>query len=232
MLDLLTITRTGCAAEMDFFTNLVITITVFVGGSLVGFVVLVTKDAVGRRREAGLHAVLSAAVRATHQGRAPSARQSQARPSGESPTGGSGMHVIGVGATTGSRTPRASGRPSRRASMLQVTAGTVAAMPASLLRMRWGPVFKTLALFWTICYPGISVKLFRVFRCIRVGDDWWLTSDMRLQCFTTQWGAYAVLAIVMLVVYTVGLPLGMALWLWRNRKGLRSPGVQDNLGFL
>ncbi len=33
----------------------------------------------------------------------------------------------------------------------------------------------------------MSLRIFRVFKCIRVGDKHWLAADMRLPCYTSQW---------------------------------------------
>ena len=71
-----------------------------------------------------------------------------------------------------------------------------------------------------------------MFRCTNVEGEWYLTSDMQLKCFDAQWSGYATLSIVMLAVYTVGLPLGIVIVLRRNRKKLHQPKVRDNLGFL
>ena len=79
---------------------------------------------------------------------------------------------------------------------------------------------------------GISVKLCQLFRCIEVEGEWWLFEDLSLQCFTGIWGTYALLAVVMLVVFTLGFPLGMAWLLWRSRNSLETKDVKSNLGFL
>ena len=76
------------------------------------------------------------------------------------------------------------------------------------------------------------MKLCRMFRCTKVEGDWYLTSDMEIQCFTPQWGAYATLSIVMLAVYTLGLPLGIVVVLRKNRRRLQDETVKANLGFL
>ena len=122
----------------------------------------------------------------------------------------------------------------RRSSLatVQASLAVTAAMPSSLRRVRWAQVFKMLAMFWTLCYPGISVKLFQVFRCIEIDGEWWLTVDLRLQCFDGQWTGFAEGSAIMLLVYTAGLPLSISVWLWRNRFKLKEPQTEAELGFL
>lgn len=120
MLDLLTLTRTGCATPLNFYDNLLITLCLFAGGSAFGFVVLVVMDARQRRADAELHAQASAAAARMASPTAPKA---------------------GVGRQA-------------RQSVVQSAVEMAAEIPASMRGMRWGRVFKSLALFWTLCYPG------------------------------------------------------------------------------
>ena len=239
MLDVLTLTRTGCATPLTLYDNLLITLAMFVGGSIFGFIALVVLDARNRNKELELHNTIADAQRAlqaTGLGvtRAAGRRQRAQRTvrSSHKLRQGDGDSVPKSVQENGRGTQRARRASQRRMSMLEVSAATVLEVPNSLRRMRWGRVFKTLALFWTLCYPGISVKLCRIFQCVQVGDDWWLVADMRLQCFDPQWSFMAFLSSIMLVLYTLGLPLGMAMWLWKNRRRLHRTSVENNLGFL
>lgn len=81
-------------------------------------------------------------------------------------------------------------------------------------------------------YPGVSLKLMRVFKCLNVEDDWFLEADMRLQCFTPEWTLVALVAIVTICAYTVGLPIGIAVWLRSRRTTLEAPNTKKELGFL
>jgi hypothetical protein len=86
-----------------------------------------------------------------------------------------------------------------------------------------------------IAYPSISVKIFRLFRCIPVEGKHWLVADMRLQCFTPRWLAFAVYGLAMAVVYVVGLPVVTVALLQRNRATLFGPHSETTmkrLGFL
>ncbi len=38
-----------------------------------------------------------------------------------------------------------------------------------------------------IAYPSVSIKIMRMFNCVKVEDSFYLAVDMRLECFTKQW---------------------------------------------
>ena len=72
-------------------------------------------------------------------------------------------------------------------------------------------------------------------RCREVEGQYWLAADMRLQCFTAQWTAFAIYGVVMVVVYVVGLPLGIMALLLKNKATLYGPDSKDTMaryGFL
>jgi hypothetical protein len=82
---------------------------------------------------------------------------------------------------------------------------------ASLKRSLW---------LLTFVYPGVSLTLLRMFKCRFVDGRYWLAADMRLECFTSEWAGFAVYALVMCVVYVVGLPVMLTWLLWRRRHHL------------
>ena len=84
-------------------------------------------------------------------------------------------------------------------------------------------------------YPSVSIKLFRLFRCIDVGGVYYLFDDMRLQCYTAEWTGYAIYAVTMIVVYVIGLPVVIFMLLYRNRMTMYGPNSSRTLrkyGFL
>lgn len=86
-----------------------------------------------------------------------------------------------------------------------------------------------------VAYPSVSVKIFRLFNCVKVEGHYWLDADMALQCFTLRYWGYALYALTMVVVFVVGLPLGIFLVLWRRRAHLHGPGSEETMhrfGFL
>ena len=115
---------------------------------------------------------------------------------------------------------------------MALAAATAVMVPTSICAVRWDKVFKVLAMFWTLCYPGVSVKMLRVFKCREVEGQWWLETDLRLACFDSVWWAHAVVAFVVLGLFTIGLPLGIGLWLRANRNSLTTTATKERLGFL
>jgi hypothetical protein len=50
-----------------------------------------------------------------------------------------------------------------------------------------GQVFRIVSMVLFIGYPSVSVKIFRLYNCVKVEGHYWLAADMRLQCFTKAW---------------------------------------------
>ena len=59
-----------------------------------------------------------------------------------------------------------------------------------------------------LAYPGVSLKVLRLFKCRKVEGEWWLEADMRMQCYNGHWAGYALYGLLVAIVYIVGLPLG------------------------
>jgi hypothetical protein len=96
-------------------------------------------------------------------------------------------------------------------------------------------VFRIVSMVLFVAYPSVSVKILRLFNCVKVEGHYWLDADMALQCFTLQYWGYALYALTMVVVFVVGLPLGIFLVLWRRRAHLHGPGSEETMhrfGFL
>ena len=178
LLDVLTLTRTGCATPLTFYDSLEITLAAFVGGSLIGFVGLVYMDARTRRKNREVHEAAAAAMqramsspaagrialtatrsRSTRGSRGNALRLHPSRASSGSDAvaagAGAGTSAGGDGGNQGEAGAGAGARPvkQRRGSVLD-TLMTAREMPRSFKKMHWGQVFKSLALFWTLCYPG------------------------------------------------------------------------------
>ena len=117
-------------------------------------------------------------------------------------------------------------RPSRRASVVVVQ---------KMRRADFFKMFRAMSMILFVAYPSISTKIFRLFQCTRVEGVYYLTVDMRLQCYTREWTGYALYGGVMLALYVIGLPLGTFAVLYRHRSKLFGPGSEKTLarfGFL
>jgi hypothetical protein len=119
-----------------------------------------------------------------------------------------------VSADSGSsRADRASRALRRRRSSLGMAVDVVR-------RVRWSALFRALFMILFIAYPSVSQKILRTFQCREVEGVFYLSADMRLQCYTREWYGYALYAGIMGVVYVAGLPLSIAIILVVRRHKL------------
>ena len=101
--------------------------------------------------------------------------------------------------------------------------------------VNWAGVFRAMFMLLFVAYPSVSLKVFRVFKCVRVEGVWYMAADMRLRCFTGRWYTYATYASVMGAVYVFGFPLAITIILVRRRRTLFGDGSADTMrvyGFL
>jgi len=87
-----------------------------------------------------------------------------------------------------------------------------------------------IALF--VLYPNLSMQVCSIFDCRKIGDDYWLRSDVQLMCYDDVWTQYAAVAVCAVLVYPIGIPLLFYTLLARNRTRLQTPGMQARCGFL
>jgi hypothetical protein len=102
------------------------------------------------------------------------------------------------------------------ARVLTATAAGATAMP----KVNWTDVFKASFMLLFIAYPGVSLKVLRLFKCREIEGEWWLAADMRLRCYDGRWAGFAIYGLTMAVFYIVGLPAAVLWILWRRRHKL------------
>ena len=56
-------------------------------------------------------------------------------------------------------------------------------------------------------YPGMTVKIFRVFKCVPVDGESYLYEDLSVQCWDEEHMPYVILAIVCIAVIVFGIPI-------------------------
>ena len=59
-----------------------------------------------------------------------------------------------------------------------------------------------------------------MFRCSYIEGHYWLAADMRLECFNGQWAGFAFYALIIGLLYVVGLPVTVFVILHRRRHKL------------
>ena len=92
-------------------------------------------------------------------------------------------------------------------------------------------VSKMVVLVVLLIFPGLSTRLFSVFKCTRFAgvEDDLLVADYAIDCGQEEHAAFVSLAVVFVVVYIVGIPCTMLLLLWWNKKYLHDVDSAQHL---
>ena len=69
-------------------------------------------------------------------------------------------------------------------------------------------------------YAGLSTRIFLLFKCKKVQDHYYLTSDYRIKCYEGVWWNYGGVAILCILIYVLGIPIMQFVLLIKNRKHL------------
>jgi hypothetical protein len=64
---------------------------------------------------------------------------------------------------------------------------------------------RTLMLLYLV-YPGVSVAIFGMFSCTKIGSVWYLDQDLTTQCFSRTWWRYVGAAIAGIFLVPIGVP--------------------------
>lgn len=83
-----------------------------------------------------------------------------------------------------------------------------------------------------LIYPSVSSIVMRLYDCHKIEGTWYLWADFTIQCETAKWRERALINILFVIIYPIGIPAFFFFLLWRNRHELRSPEVMVALGFL
>ena len=83
-----------------------------------------------------------------------------------------------------------------------------------------------------LIYPSLSSTVLREFVCISIDSTDWLLTNLRVQCYTSDWYFYSYVALPFIVLYPIGIPLFFFVLLHSNRRHLHERRVQAQLGFL
>ena len=75
-------------------------------------------------------------------------------------------------------------------------------------------------------YTGISTRIFRLYKCRKVQDSWYLTADYTVKCQQGEWNGYAAFGAICILLFVIGIP-GVQLYiLYKNRRLLH---VRDGM---
>jgi hypothetical protein len=76
-------------------------------------------------------------------------------------------------------------------------------------------------------YTGVSTRIFRLFKCQKIEETWYLTADYTVKCRTGRWNGYAAIAGACIIVYVIGLPAFQLYVLLKNRVNLHRQDCKD-----
>jgi hypothetical protein len=108
----------------------------------------------------------------------------------------------------------------RRGSVVKGMAAALASARSSVAAVNWTDVFKASFMLLFVAYPGVSLKVLRLFKCREIEGVYWLAADMRLRCYDGRWAGFAIYGLFMAVLYILGLPAAVLWILWRRRHKL------------
>ena len=66
-------------------------------------------------------------------------------------------------------------------------------------------------------YTGLATRIFRLFKCQKVHQRYFLVGDMSVACFEDAWWNYGYIAVGCIFLYVVGIPLIQFMALYTNR---------------
>ena len=93
----------------------------------------------------------------------------------------------------------------------------------------------TIVVVSNFMYIMLTKRAMLLFSCVRLGsgpEDYFLTSDLTTQCWTgTHLWLVGLLGVPMLILFAVGIPVGFAVLLYRNRFLINGPSSAAKLSF-
>ena len=83
-----------------------------------------------------------------------------------------------------------------------------------------------------LAHTPVSRKVFQFFHCNDISGKWFLRADYTIECWEFGWFAFLPLVLVVLGVFTLGLPFTILGYLYTHRNNLYSAVVQQKIGWM
>ena len=99
-------------------------------------------------------------------------------------------------------------------------------------RLRVKHLSLLLILCFSVLHAPVSRQLLSYFQCENIGGKYFIRADYSLLCQGTVWEDFGFFVGVVLLLYSIFLPLVISIQLCRHRNRLHSPGVRRKYGFL
>ena len=68
-----------------------------------------------------------------------------------------------------------------------------------------------------LAHTPVSRKVFQFFHCNDIGGRYFLRADYGIECGSMYYLAFSPIVLVVLVVFTIGLPGMISFYLWKNK---------------
>ena len=78
-------------------------------------------------------------------------------------------------------------RGRRRASVIHEISRSLSRLQREAFNIDWTKVFQASFMLLFVAYPGVALKIMRMFKCRLIEGQYWLEADMRLLCYTGEW---------------------------------------------
>jgi hypothetical protein len=100
-------------------------------------------------------------------------------------------------------------------------------------QMLWVQYMSTTVQILFLVHTPLTAKVFQYFDCHELGNAMKkLRQDYSLECYTGQHETFFPVAIVLLVGFSLFLPLLLSYWLFHSRQSLHTPSTRATLGWL
>jgi ankyrin repeat protein len=109
--------------------------------------------------------------------------------------------------------------------------------PKLVLKWWWNGRAKLRSLratiFILLClHTPVTKKVFQYFNCIEIHNRFFLYEDFTITCWKGEWLFFVPWVVMIGLVFAIGFPVLMAVYLHRHRTALHTAGVQAKIGFL
>jgi hypothetical protein len=84
-----------------------------------------------------------------------------------------------------------------------------------------------------LLHTPVSMKVFQYFNCKHVFQNrYFMKADYSIECFTVDWNLYLIHVFLVGGLYSLGLPMLIGVFMFRNRKSLHVGEIKARVGFL
>jgi len=101
-----------------------------------------------------------------------------------------------------------------------------------LLSSHWKSAKSTILVFFFLLHPTLTQQIFEIFQCTQYGDNSYLATDLSISCDGATYQKWRAAAILMILLYVVGIPLFGFSFVFNYREHLDDPSVKRRFRFL